>query len=249
MSHRVLILGGTGEARALAQVLAARTDLSVESSLAGRVRAPVLPHGQVRIGGFGGVDGLAEYLRAQRIDVLIDATHPFAATITASALTATAQIGIPFLVLRRPGWEPEQGDRWHWVSTLTEAAAVLPELGERVFLTIGRQEVAEFAGLDRQWFLLRSVDPPQPPMPRRVQLLCNRGPFTLADERALLIEHRIDVLVTKNSGGELTAAKLIAARELGMPVLIQARPPAPDAPTEPTVAATVRRLEHLLGLG
>jgi precorrin-6A/cobalt-precorrin-6A reductase len=249
MSRRVLILGGTGEARALAGALAERADLTVVSSLAGRVRAPTLPAGSVRIGGFGGVDGLAAYLRAERFDAVVDATHPFAATITAAAVAATDRVGVPLLVLRRPGWTPGSGDRWHRVATLAEAAAALPELGERVFLTTGRQGLAEFAALDRHWFLVRSVDPPAPPVPSRMRILLDRGPFTVAGERALLAEHRIDVLVTKDSGGEMTAAKLVAARELGVPVLVQTRPPAPDAPTEPTVARALRHLEHLFEHG
>jgi precorrin-6A/cobalt-precorrin-6A reductase len=246
MSARVLILGGTGEARRLAGALAGRPGLAVVSSLAGRVRTPALPAGEVRIGGFGGVDGLAEYLRASQVRAVVDATHPFAAVITESAVTAARRVGVPLLLLRRPGWTPRAGDDWHWVRTLGEAASALPALGERVFLTTGRLGLAAFAGLDRHWFLVRSVDPPDPPTPKRMQLLLARGPFTLPGERALLTRHRIHVLVTKDSGGEMTAAKLHAARELGIPVVIQTRPPAPDAPTETTVEAAVRWLNLAL---
>lgn len=246
MSARVLILGGTGEARRLAGALAGRPGLEVVSSLAGRVRAPALPAGEVRIGGFGGVDGLAEYLRCSRIGAVVDATHPFAAVITESVVVAARRVGVPLLVLRRPGWTPSAGDDWHWVRTPAEAARALPALGERVFLTTGRLGLAAFATLDRHWFLVRSVDPPEPPMPRRMELLLARGPFTLPGERALLTGHRIDVLVTKDSGGEMTAAKLRAARELGIPVLIQARPPAPDAATVATVEAAVHWLDRAL---
>lgn len=247
MSARILILGGTGEARRLAAALAERPDVAVVSSLAGRVRDPALPVGEVRIGGFGGVAGLVEFLRAALIDAVIDATHPFAATISAAAVAASQRVGVPLLVLRRPGWTPGEGDDWHWVPSLAEAAAVLPGLGERVFLTTGRLGLAAFAGLDSHWFLVRAVDPPEPPVPRRMRLLLDRGPFTLAGERALFTEHRIDVLVTKDSGGEMTAAKLCAARELEVPVVIQARPPAPDAPSVTTVADAVRWLDDVLG--
>ncbi|HEX4248610.1 MAG TPA: cobalt-precorrin-6A reductase [Pseudonocardia sp.] len=245
---RVLILGGTGEARRLAGELveAASGGLSVVSSLAGRVRDPVLPPGEVRVGGFGGVAGLRDYLRAERITAVVDATHPFAAVMSASAAAATAELGIPLLVLRRPGWTPGADDRWHRVPTLAAAAEALPALGRRVFLSTGRTGLAAFAGLDEHWFLVRSVDPPQPPAPRRMHSLLARGPFTLAGERALLREHRIDVLVTKDSGGGQTGAKLVAAGELGIPVVIQARPPVPlGVPVRDTVAGAACWLAEL----
>ncbi|WP_211261164.1 cobalt-precorrin-6A reductase [Pseudonocardia acaciae] len=239
----MLILGGTGEARRLAAVLAGRPGLEVVSSLAGRVRAPALPEGQVRIGGFGGVDGLEDYLRRSGIAAVVDATHPFAAVITESAVAAAERVGVPLLLLRRPGWVEGADDDWHWVRSLDEAASALHEIGgERVFLTTGRLGLAAFAGLDEHWFLVRSVDPPEPPTPKRMGLLLARGPFTLPGERALLTEHGIDVLVTKDSGGEATAAKLQAARELRIPVLIQARPAAPPVPTVTTVDAAVAAL-------
>jgi len=257
---RVLILGGTGEARRLATVLAddpasglaggSGGGLSVVSSLAGRVREPVLPPGEVRVGGFGGAAGLRDYLRAERITAVIDATHPFAATMSASAAATTAELGIPLLVLRRPGWTPGEGagdgERWHRVPTLAAAAEALPGLGRRVFLSTGRGGLAAFAGLDGHWFLVRSVDPPELPTPRRMHSVLARGPFSLAGERALLREHRIDVLVTKDSGGEQTAAKLVAAGELGIPVLIQSRPPVPPGvPVRETVDGAVRWLAEL----
>jgi precorrin-6A/cobalt-precorrin-6A reductase len=247
VSARILILGGTGEARRLAAALADRPDIVVVSSLAGRVRDPALPAGAVRIGGFGGVAGLVEFLRTAQIDAVIDATHPFATTISAAAVAAAHRVGVPLLELRRPGWTPEEGDDWHWVPSLAEAAAALPRFGERVFLTTGRLGLAAFAGLDSHWFLVRAVDPPEPPVPRRMRLLLDRGPFTLPGERALLREHRIDVLVTKDSGGEMTAAKLRAARELRVPVVIQARPPAPETPSVATVAEAVHWLDNVLG--
>jgi precorrin-6A/cobalt-precorrin-6A reductase len=219
----VLILGGTAEARALAAVLV-ESGVRVVSSLAGRVRDPALPAGEVRIGGFGGADGLAEWLRAHEVGALVDATHPFAARMTAHAAAATAATGVPLVVLRRPGWSPEPG--WVWTESLPAAAELLPSLGERPFLTTGRTSLAAFAWLDLE-FLVRCVDPPTGPLPRRVRVLLDRGPYTVEGERALLGEHRIDVLVTKDSGGTMTRAKLVAAREEGVPVLVVRRPPLP----------------------
>jgi len=230
---RVLVLGGTGEARELATRLAGRTEVTVVTSLAGRVADPVVPPGEVRIGGFHG--DLAAWLRRERIDAVVDATHPFAAAITASAVSAAATEGVPLLVLRRPGWQAEPGDDWRRVPSLSAAAVALEDLGERVLLTTGRQGLAAFAEVDR-WFLVRTVDPPEPPTPRRMEVLLDRGPYTVDGERALLAARRIDVLVTKDSGGPMTAAKLVAARERGLPVVMVDRPPAPDAPTVATVA-------------
>jgi precorrin-6A/cobalt-precorrin-6A reductase len=232
---RVLVLGGTTEGRELAAACATVPGISTVSSLAGRTSDPLLPHGELRIGGFGGVLGLAEYLRAERIGAVVDATHPFAATMSGHAVAAAESVGVPLLLLRRPEWTERPGDDWRRVSSIEDAAATLPD--ERVFLTTGRQEIAAFAGLDRCWFLARSVEPPQPPMPRRIEVLLDRGPFTVDGEKALLGDHRIDVLVTKNSGG--ADAKLAAARALGVPVIMIDRPPAPPAPTAETVAAAV----------
>ena len=219
----VLILGGTGEARALAAALV-DDGVPVISSLAGRVRDPALPAGEVRIGGFGGVDGLAAWIAEHRVTAVVDATHPFAATMTAHAVAACAATGVPLVVLRRPGWAPQPG--WVWADSPVDAAARLPALGARVFLTTGRTSLATFAGLDLE-FLVRCVDPPSGPLPRRATVLLSRGPFTVAGERALMREHLIDVLVTKDSGGPLTSAKLAAAREEGVRVLVVRRPPLP----------------------
>jgi precorrin-6A/cobalt-precorrin-6A reductase len=227
----ILILGGTGEARELAARVPAI------SSLAGRVSAPRLPVGEVRIGGFGGVDGLAEWLRDNKISAVVDATHPFARQITANAFEACERVGVPFLVLRRPGFTPQPG--WRWVGSVAEAARDLP--GERVFLTTGRQDLAEFAPCP-QWFLARMVEPPEPPMPHRIEVLLSRGPFTVDGELELMRSHRIDVLVTKDSGGDMTSAKLEAARQLNVPVVIVRRPPLPPADTVADVDAAVRWL-------
>jgi precorrin-6A/cobalt-precorrin-6A reductase len=223
----VLILGGTSDARALAELLPGSI-----SSLAGRVREPLLPPGEVRVGGFGGVVGLVSYLRAAGITAVVDATHPFAAQMTAHAAVACAQTGVPLVVLRRPGWTEREGDRWHRVDSLAAAAARLD--GRRVFLTTGRQDLATFACVDA-WFLVRSVDPPEPPVPQRMLSVLDRGPFTVDGELALMREHAIDVLVTKDSGARAVAAKLEAARVLGVPVVMVDRPP---LPTGVPVAAT-----------
>jgi precorrin-6A/cobalt-precorrin-6A reductase len=237
---KVLLLGGTGEARRLADLLVAQ-DIDVVSSLAGRTTNARLPAGEVRQGGFGGVDGLVGWMRDEQVDALVDATHPFAATMTAHAAEAARRTGVPLLVLRRPGWEEAAADRapvpgageqtgdhpvtWHWVESADAAAQLLPELGSRVFLTIGRQGLDAFAGTGL-WTLARCVDPPSP-SPGWCTLILARGPFAVEDEVRLLREHRIDVLVTKDSGGEMTSAKLAAARQLGVPVIVIRRPPLP----------------------
>ncbi|MER6360997.1 cobalt-precorrin-6A reductase [Kitasatospora sp. NPDC001527] len=240
MAH-VLLLGGTTEARALAAALAAdRPALRVTSSLAGRVAEPRLPAGEVRIGGFGGPGGLAAWLRAERVDAVVDATHPFAAVMSRNAAEAAAATGVPLLALRRPGWAPVPGDRWHRVPSLDSAARLLPSLGRRVLLTSGRQGIGAFAHLDGLHFVARSVDPPQPPLPASLDVLLDRGPFTLDGERALLREHRIDVVVTKDSGGAATAPKLTAARELGLPVVVVDRPrPSAGVPVAESVGAAL----------
>ncbi|MFJ7062485.1 cobalt-precorrin-6A reductase [Streptomyces microflavus] len=224
----VLVLGGTTEGRQLAESLVGDPRVRVTSSLAGRVAAPRLPSGDVRVGGFGGADGLAEWVREHHVDALVDATHPFAATMSRNAALAAAQAHVPLLALRRPGWVAQDGDSWHSVASLAEAAELLPALGERVFLTTGRMGLAAFAELDALWFLVRSVDAPEPPCPRRMEVLLDRGPFSLEGEREIIRRHRIDVLVTKDSGGDATAPKLTAAREAGIPVVVVRRPPVPE---------------------
>lgn len=240
---RVLVLGGTAEGRRLATELAGDPRLAVVSSLAGRVRDPALPPGEVRIGGFGGVAGLARWLRAERIAAVVDATHPFAAGMTAHAAAATAATGVPLRVLRRPAWVAGAGDRWVPVGSLAAAAVALPALGARVFLTTGRGGLAPFAASDL-WFLLRSVDPPSPPAPRRLEVVLDRGPFTVGSERTLLREHRVDVLVTRNSGGAMTGAKLDAARQAGLPVVMVDRPALPPGVTTVATVAAAASWVH-----
>ncbi|MFI6499617.1 precorrin-6A/cobalt-precorrin-6A reductase [Nonomuraea typhae] len=312
----VLILGGTAEARALAAELVP-LGRRVVSSLAGRVTNPRLPVGEVREGGFGGPAGLAAWMRSEGVDTLVDATHPFAERMSAAAARASAQTGIPLLILRRPGWHEGPDDRWHRVPTLQAAATALSreperwwagkgatpkerdgreperewtgggaapkerdgreperewagrgaapeepggrepgrewtgkgaapedrdgrEPGLRVFLTTGRRSLPVFAGLPGVWILARSVDPPEPPVPGNVRVLLDRGPYTVEGERALLREHRIGVLVTKDSGGPMTTAKLVAARELGVPVVMVDRPqPPPGVRLVESVGAAV----------
>ena len=236
---RVLILGGTGEARALAAALHGRDGLEVISSLAGRVTDPTLPVGQVRIGGFGGVAGLSSYLR-QGVDAVVDATHPFAATITTHAVAACATTGCPLLVLQRPGWIAQRGDDWTRVADVVTAAAVVSARpAGTIFLTTGRRDLAAFARDDGHDYVVRTVDPPGGPTPRRMTLLLARGPYTVAGETTLMREHAVTALVTKDSGGALTMAKLAAARELRVPVVMVDRPvgPAYGAAVESVPAA------------
>ncbi|MBJ7330955.1 MAG: cobalt-precorrin-6A reductase [Solirubrobacteraceae bacterium] len=234
MSGKVLILGGTAEARALAAELH-DDGTPVISSLAGRVARPRLPEGDVRIGGFGGADKLADWLREHDIAAVVDATHPFAERISASAAQAAPAAQIPIVRLERPGWTAQPGDDWRRVNDLDEAAAAITE--DRVFLTSGRQGLPAFAGLARPWFLIRCVDPPEPPLPPKHQVLLDRGPYDLEGERALMERHGIEVLVTKDSGGDHTAPKLQAARERGIPVIVVDRPARPDMPIVTTVDA------------
>ncbi len=228
MMVRVLILGGTGDAAELAARVAVIPGVEVISSLAGRTREPSVPLGDLRVGGFGGVAGLVSYLRQMRINVLIDATHPFAHQISGNGAIAAIEVGIPHLMLIREPWEQQKGDRWIEVENTEAAAAVLQNQAQRVFLTVGRQELAAFAHLQDIWFLMRMIDPPGvdalvPPG----LLLCDRGPFFLENEREILIKHSIDTIVSKNSGGDATYAKIIAARELGVKVVMVNRKATP----------------------
>jgi precorrin-6A/cobalt-precorrin-6A reductase len=240
---RILILGGTAEAVALAGACAARPGFEVISSLAGRTRSPILPPGGLRSGGFGGAEGLAKFLVEQGIDRVIDATHPFAIQIGAHARSACDVTAVPRLRLLRPPWPRQPGDRWVEVADLGEAARRLPELGRRAFLTVGHRDLEAFAGQDL-WFLVRTIEPPGPSPLRRVEWIIGRGPFSVADEIALLRAHDIDVLVTNASGGEATYAKLVAARRLDLPVLMVRRPPTPPGPVVDSVEAALAWLDR-----
>lgn len=222
---RILILGGAGEATALTQALAPRPDIETILSLAGRTSAPVLPPGRHRIGGFGGVAGLADYLAREKIDALIDATHPFAAGITANACAAAEIAGVPIARFTRPPWRIGAGDRWSEVAGNAAAAAALGQKPRRCFLTIGRLGVLDFAVAPQHFYLVRSIDDVAglDALPLH-HLVLARPPFSVQAEIDLLRAHDIDVVVSKNSGGAAGAAKLDAARALGLPVIMIAQP-------------------------
>lgn len=232
----VLILGGTTEANALARALAGS---DVILSLAGRTATvPDLPC-RVRVGGFGGAEGLATFLQAERVSAVIDATHPFAARISAHAAEACAATGIRRLMLVRPMWPERPGDRWVRAASMAEAATRLPDLGKRAFITVGIQELAAFAAAP-VWMLVRTLGP----APLFANVVTARGPFSEEDEVALLRAHRIDVLVTKASGGEATYAKIAAARTSGIPVLMIDRPPLPAGEAVPSVGGALKWIHH-----
>jgi len=223
VKKRLLILGGTTEAAELAARASEIPHLDVISSLAGRTQQPNNPSGIVRIGGFGGAAGLINYLQDHQIDLLIDATHPFAARISWNAATAADRVSIPRLSIVRPAWEPEP----HWIKAESNeaAAAILPDLAQRIFLTIGRQELSAFAHLTQLWFLMRMIDPPVAGIPTPPgQVLLARAPFSVEQERSWMQDYEIQAIVSKNSGGDATASKLIAARELKLPVVMVQRP-------------------------
>ncbi len=239
----ILILGGTTEATALAKRLAGIGGVKAVLSLAGRTVRPIQSGLPTRIGGFGGVDGLADYLRTVGIQVVIDATHPFAARMSANAVEACAAAAVPLARLSRPAWIPVTGDRWIGVADIDAAAQALGPLGERVFLTTGRQTLHAFAAMPDKTYIARTVDPiTAPPDLPRFEHIQARGPFAAEAERDLMSRLRIDVLVTKNSGGKATAGKLAAARDLGLPVIMVERPILPPAPALASVDEAVRWL-------
>jgi precorrin-6A/cobalt-precorrin-6A reductase len=244
---RVLILGGTGDASQLAMKASTLPEIEVIVSLAGRTRQPAPIATQTRIGGFGGTSGLVAYLQNNSIELLIDATHPFAEKISFNAAGAAKLCGIPHLILVRPPWRSIQGDRWIEVDNIEAAAAILSDLTKRVFLTIGRQELSTFSHLENIWFLMRAIDPPAPNLPiPKGQLLLERGPFSLADERKLLKKYQIEAIVSKNSGGDATYAKIIAARELGLPVVMVKRPSMPEGDRVADVESALKWLINFL---
>ena len=249
LMRRLLILGGTAEARALASLATARfgARLAIAVSLAGRTQTPELWEGAIRVGGFGGSDGLANFLRNERIDFLVDATHPFAATMSAHAVAAAAITRVPLLRLERPPWTAQPGDRWVEAADAEAAARAALGLGQRIFLAFGGRELAPFAALTDKWFLVRRIDAPVQALPLRdYTLTLERGPFTVEAETALLRRHRIDAMVSKASGGTQTRAKLDAARVLGLPVVMIARPAKAPALTIASQKEAVRRIAAAL---
>lgn len=221
----ILLLGGTAEASALARALAGDARFAPVLSYAGRTRSPAAQPVPVRTGGFGGVSGLSRWMREHGTAALVDATHPFAAAMHAHAAAVASETGVPFLRLLRPPWAPGPGDRWTPVPTAAAAATALGATPRRVFLTVGQTDLPAFTGTPHH-LLVRTVDPPAA-LPAGVRLITARGPFGPDEEEALLRRERIEVLVTKNSGGAATEAKLQAARRLHLPVVMIARPPAP----------------------
>lgn len=225
---RVLILGGTTEAASLARQLADDIRFEATLSLAGRTSAPAAQALPTRIGGFGGVEGLVRYLQAEKIEAVVDATHPYAAQMSAHAVAACRQAGLPLASLTRAPWTEQAGDRWQHVSNTESAAMALGDRPRRVFLTIGRQELPAFAIAPQHHYLARLIDVPDGDrLPPHLVLLQARGPFGLAAETALMRDERIDVVVSKNAGGAPTYAKIAAARALGLPVVMIARPEKP----------------------
>jgi precorrin-6A/cobalt-precorrin-6A reductase len=244
---RILILGGTTEARNLAGRLATRTDLDITLSLAGRTASPAPQPVPVRVGGFGGAVGLADYLATECIDALIDATHPYASVISANAVEAARKAGVQSVALRRPPWIAIAGDRWTEVSDVDEAVRTLGPTPRRVFVALGRNELAPFVDAPQHHYLIRSVDPVEPPLPLpSATYVTGRGPFREADDRALMTAHRIDVVIAKNSGGAATYGKIAAARDLGIGIIMLRRPLAPDGPTVETVEDAIAWLDHAL---
>ncbi|MFG1477850.1 cobalt-precorrin-6A reductase [Xanthobacter sp. V4C-4] len=234
----VLILGGTSEAAALAKACARLGLGDVMVSLAGRTEAPAALPLPVRVGGFGGAQGLADFLRAEGVAALVDATHPFAARISANAAWAAACAGIPALALLRPGWSRQDGDRWIEVDDLAAAAAALGAAPRRVFLTIGRQGMGAFLAAPQHHYLARSIEPSGVALPRLVELHA-RGPFDADAEAELMARERIDIVVTKHSGGRSTYGKIEAARRLGLDVVMVRRPARPDLPATGSVEEAV----------
>ncbi len=249
MRHSILILGGTAEARKLAEKLADDPRFDTELSLAGRTRAPAEQPVPVRIGGFGGAAGLADYLRQKDVSILIDATHPYAAQISRNAVEASRHSDVRMVALRRLPWPRQTGDRWNEVDSVAEAVTAVGEKARTVFLTLGRQELLPFEAAPQHSYLIRSVDPVEPPLdiPHAVYLTA-RGPFAEADEARLLRENHVEVIVAKNSGGPASYGKIAAARALGIDVVLVRRPDLPEVQSVGTVDDVLAWLAHALPL-
>lgn len=245
---KILVLGGTGDAVKLAAKLAITNEFEVISSLAGRTKKPSTLIGQVRIGGFGGADGLVNYLQENAIDFLVDATHPCAGQITMNGAIAAKAAKIPHLMLVRPQWERVPGDNWIEVESVAAAAQAIPESISRVFITSGRQQLEPFllrSQIHQQtWYLIRSIDPPDIDLPNS-EVLLDRGPFSLEQERQLLQNYQIQSIISKNSGGDATYAKIMAARELGIPIIMVQRPASPEGEKVTSIEDAIAWLKQL----
>jgi precorrin-6A/cobalt-precorrin-6A reductase len=244
---RLLILGGTSEATALARGLAGRGGVAPILSLAGRTSFPLASPVPTRVGGFGGAEGLARFLADERIDRLVDATHPFAARISANAALAADRTGVPLLAVRRPEWLPGEGDRWIGVEDMAAAVQALGEVPRTVFLTIGRQEVSAFAVAPHHAYVVRTIEPLDDALPvPRLTAIAARGPFDVEAEATLMREAGIEIVVSKNAGGEATFAKILAARRLGLPVIMVRRPSKPEVPRVADAEAALAWLGHAM---
>lgn len=250
MTPNLLVLGGTTEASALCRRLA-EAGVTAQLSLAGRVERPKRQPLPVRIGGFGGVDGLVRTLQDEGITHVIDATHPFAAQMSRNAIAACARAQVPLLALTRPAWKAEPGDQWRHVPDIAGAVAALDRAPTRVLLAVGRMHLADFAPNPQHHYVLRLVDPPEAPLPLPVcTVIVDRGPFSLENDRALMLDHGIKVVVSKNAGGTGASAKILAARDLGLPVIMIDRPDIPERPEVHDVEAAMTWLgSHGVDLG
>ncbi len=239
---RILLLGGTTEANLVAQAIA-KAGLAGVYSYAGRTEAPMGQPIHMRVGGFGGVEGLQAYLKAEAITHVIDATHPFAAQMSTNAVAACLAEGVPLIALERAPWVAGEGDQWTHVPDIPAAVAALAGPPQGVFLAIGRQHIDAFAAQPQHRYLLRLVDQPTGPLPFPAKVVVARGPFDVAGDTALLQEHRIEVVVAKNAGGKGAVAKIAAARALGLPVVMIDRPVIPPRRVVHSVAGVMAWLD------
>jgi precorrin-6A/cobalt-precorrin-6A reductase len=245
---RALILGGTADANLLADAVA-RARLDAVYSYGGRTRTPADQPLPTRIGGFGGPSGLADYIRREGITHVVDATHPFAAEMSHNALAACSATGTPLIALERAPWAKAPGDNWIEVADITSAVAALPENRAHVFLAIGRQHIAPFAARPQHAYTLRFVDPPDRALPFDADVIVSRGPFTVDGELQMMRSRGIAWIVARNSGGAGARAKIDAARELGLPVIMLARPQLPDRLRAESVVEVMAWLGHRICLG
>lgn len=247
--RHVLLLGGTSEGFELSQRLSGqfKDEVRVTTSLAGRTVSPALPVGVSRIGGFGGMGGLRDWIVTHQVHCVIDATHPYAVKISENAFSACASVPVPFVRLERPPWDRQSGDVWHDVGDVAEAAALLPRLGRRAFLTIGVKDLSAFSIIQDMFLLCRSIDPPPASEAlANIHAITGRGPFSVESETRVLSEFGIDVIVSKNSGGTATEAKITAARNAGLPVIMIQRSPCEISPVVSNVEETIRWMKMTL---